>query len=527
MAELVDALVSEASEETHGSSSLLGHTNLICNKKEYIMKGLKKLIVLPILATITLTSCDLFNKILNLLYKDVYEFYKKEGYAETKSLDDFNKLLQDKMYTWSEKNITYQNTGNTDTFYYSPHGDYISFDERYTQITVNSRFGERYAFFYGEDRATKLSYTFEENDKLVIHEGTMYYLDSQGYRQEMDQDHLQVLRMQEDDNGYLFLSGTGFMCYAKKDFTKIYPYIQCHNRFEFENETINVPESALLTEGLSKYTDEPKLALPLPKDYQDAIHHKDYFNSDNEWYAYDVIIPNIKPLEYIPLLKENGFEVYRGEYREMFELDGENGGEWIVYDSTLSVAIHLQYANPICVAKDGKDNFGVQLHVMHMETRTASYGRTVNTQTDWQDDEKTFMQETFGTVLPFINLGRKYGFDKKKRANGEHPMVSALDMDTECYWCFDNFYKDVITDKYGELLESAGFRAYICPVTKQSDRDAIKEWEYSDDVKYYECYLNDELEIAVKFGFDDIYGNYIKVFKYADLIPWHDSLKDK
>ena len=26
MAELVDALVSEASEETHGSSSLLGHT---------------------------------------------------------------------------------------------------------------------------------------------------------------------------------------------------------------------------------------------------------------------------------------------------------------------------------------------------------------------------------------------------------------------------------------------------------------------------------------------------------------------
>ena len=29
MAELVDALVSEASEETHGSSSLLGHTNFM------------------------------------------------------------------------------------------------------------------------------------------------------------------------------------------------------------------------------------------------------------------------------------------------------------------------------------------------------------------------------------------------------------------------------------------------------------------------------------------------------------------
>ena len=171
-------------------------------------------------------------------------------------------------------------------------------------------------------------------------------------------------------------------------------------------------------------------------------------------------------------------------------------------------------------------DYGVQLHVMPMGMKTASYGRTVNTQTDWLEDEKTFMQNTFGTALPFINLGRHYRWDKNKRDNGEHPMVSALEMDSQCYWCFDNFYKDVITDKYGDILEAAGFRAYACPVTKQSDREAIKQWEYSEDVKFYECYLNDDLQIAVKFGFDDIYGNYIKVFNYADLIPWHASLDE-
>ena len=492
------------------------------------MKRTKKLVILPLLATLTLTGCDLFKQILDLMYKDVNEFYKKEGYAETKSLDEFNALLQKKMYTWSEETVTYKNSGRTQTFHYSPHGDYINIDTDYNQVSVESRYGERFYFIYGD--SVRLNYYFEENDEIVYHEDAgLEYIevkDGVNYRTAMDEDHYKILNMQKDDNGILFVSGTGFMVYVNKDFTKAYPYIQCDKKFEFANETINVPESDLLTQGLAKYTDEPKLALPLPTDYSSSIHHKDYLNSDGNWYAYDVIIPNLKPLDYIPLLEENGFEVYRGEYREMFELDGENGGEWICYDSTLSFAIHLEYDNPICVAKDNTDNYGVQLHVMHMRMGTCSYGRTVNVQTDWKDDEKTFMQETFGTVLPFINLGRNYHFEKTKRDNGEHPMTSALEMDSQCYWCFDNFYKDVIRDKYGEMLENAGFKAYQCPVTKESNSEDKKAWKYSEEVKFYECYLNDELEIAVKFGFDDIYGNYIKVFKYADLIPWHAPLDE-
>lgn len=490
------------------------------------MKRMRKLVILSLMSTLTLTGCDLFKKILDLMYKDVYEFYEKEGYSATESHDEFNALLQDKMYKWSRETITYSNSGKTNTFYYSPHGDYISMYPENNQITLHSRYGETYTIYYGENSGNSFSYKYAENDKIAMYDGKLYYIDSDSYRQEMDEKHYKVLGVQEDDNGYLFVSELGFMCYVKKDFTKIYPYIQCDGEFELEDEVVDVPESELLTQGLAKYTDETKLALPFPKGYTDPVHHKDYLNSDGEWYAYDVILSNLKPLDYIPLLEENGFEVYQGEYHEMFELDGKNGGEWVAYDSTLSFSIHIQYDNPICVAKDDKDNKGVNLHVMPMGMKTASYGRTVNVQDDWKDEEKTFMENTFGTVLPFINLGRTYKWYEEKRDNGEHPMSSALEMDSQCYWCFDNFYKDVIRDSYGKMLTDAGFTEYVPPVTKQSDSDAIKKWKYSDDVKYYECYLNDELQIAVKFGFDDIYGNYIKVFKYADLIPWHAPLDE-
>ena len=490
------------------------------------MKGKRKLVILPLMATIALTGCDLFKKIIDLMYKDVNEFYQKEGYEATESLDEFNTFLQRKMYVWTRETVTYTNSGRTNTYYYSPHGDYISNDPDYSQFDLYSRYGERVTLSYGN--SPWFSYSFEEQNKVYFDNSGLEYVDDSNYRQPMDEEHSHLLRMQEDDNGYLCVTATGFMFYVKKDLTEAYPYIQHNDRFEFDAATIVVPESDLLNEGKANFANEPKLSLPLPENYDKAIHHKDYYNSrTNEWYSYDVIIPTIKPLDYVPLLENNGFEVYRGEYHELFSLDGENGGEWIAYDSTHSFAIHVEYANPICVAKDNTDNFGVQLHVMPMGDKISRYGASVNAFSDWKDNEKTFMQETFGTVLPFINLGRSYKVIETKRDNGELPLESALEMDCQCYWIFDNFYKDVITNAYGELLQGVGFRKYVPPVDKNSDRSAYNEWFYSEDVKFAECYLNDELELAVKYGFDDIYGNYIKVFKYEDLIPWHRSLEEE
>ena len=166
------------------------------------MKRMRKLVILSLMSTLTLTGCDLFKQILDLMYKDVYEFYEKEGYSTTESHDEFNALLQDKMYKWSRETITYSNSGKTNTFYYSPHGDYISMYPEYNQITLHSRYGETYIIFYGENAGNSFSYRYAENDKIVMYDGKLYYIDSDSYRQEMDEKHYKVLGVQEDDNGY-------------------------------------------------------------------------------------------------------------------------------------------------------------------------------------------------------------------------------------------------------------------------------------------------------------------------------------
>ena len=164
---------------------------------------------------------------------------------------------------------------------------------------------------------------------------------------------------------------------------------------------------------------------------------------------------------------------------------------------------------------------------MPMKDTLGLFGRSPNKQTNWTDSEIAIMNEKYGFVLPFINLGRKYDIPKTKRKNGEYPLSSPFDMDTECYFIFDNFYKDVVTENYGSILEQAGFRKYVAPVTdRSSDPDAYKTWYYSHDVVFHQCYLNDDLKVAIKFGFDDIYGNCIRVFDYDDMVPWHDSLED-
>ncbi len=485
------------------------------------MKKISKLVILPLIA-ISLTGCDLFKLINDLLYKDVEEYYRKNNFQETTDEDEFNTILQSKMYTWRKKIQTYTNTDASDEVLTSPQSDRFVEYKRNNQTTYYSNYGEKFVIHYGNKPS--LSMTFEEQDEINFDGEVLRYIDSERFVNDMDEEHADILRMQEDNNGYLFVTNHNTMFYLAKDFKTVYPYISYTQKFEYDNKSIEVSESELLTNTLASLTEKPKLAIPLPKDT--SFHHKDHEDSDGEWTAYNVIIPNIKGVDYASLLEERGFEVYRGEYHGMLDFDGENGGEWVAYDQNLEFKIHIQYQSSIAPVKDGTNNSGVELYVQPMNGNIGLFGRSVSTQTDWKDDEKAFMQEKYGFVLPFINIGRKYTIPEEKRPNGEHPLLSALDMDSACYWIFDNFYKDVITESYGSLLENAGFTAYVPPVTRKSPKEEWDAWFYSDDVKYFECYLNEELQTAVKFGFDDIYGNFIKVFKYSDLIPWNYHLDD-
>ena len=485
------------------------------------MRRISKLIVLPLIC-VTLSSCELLKILNDLLYANVEEFYKKEGYAETASEDEFNTFLQEKMYVWRQDVRTYTNTQDQDDLYYSPHSDTILDYVRNNQITYYTNKGEKVVILNGENPS--VSYRFEEQDEISFKNKELHYIDANRFINDMDAEHENLLRVQPDNNGYLFLTGQNSLFYLTKDYKRVYPYVRNTQKFEFNGEEITVPESELLTRGLATQQDKPKLAIPIPSGT--SVHHKDYYNIHDRWYAYDVLIPNIKATEYVPLLERNGFEVYRGENHGLLEITADNGGEWIAYDPNLEFSIHIQYKSAFCAARDSHDNSGVQLHIMPMKEELGQYGVSPNVQTDWKEDEKATMTEKFGFVLPFVNMGRKYNIPTTKRKNGESPLESPFDMDAECYFIFDNFYKDVITENYGNILEQAGFTPYVAPVKDRSDNEAFKAWYYSNDVVFYQCYLNDNLRVAIKFGFDDIYGNCIRVFNYDDMIPWHAHLDD-
>lgn len=489
----------------------------------------KVALLLPLIGVMTLSGCDIFQKILDMYYPDLETYFAENNYTDSSDVNHFNGVMKDHVYFWSKRIQTYTNSDNSDIVYDSPRGDHITHYERNEQFTIYTRNAETIIIMYDEGNSAPIRYQSEQGDQVRLkNDGKLYYLSPSNYYYEMDEEHSHILQFQQDDNGYLFVSQYNFMLYVSKDFKKF--YINTENTATFTNYegSVTVPESELLNTSLTKCQNREDLFIPVPKDYTNHIYHKDYYDSNDStvWAAYDVVFPLMKAVDYVNFLKEKGFEVYRGEYHELFSLDGENGGEWVVYDQNHEFNIHLQYSNPIALLKNSQPSYGVQLHVQRAEMTFSYYGLTINEQTGWKDDEKSFMQETFGRELPFINLGRHYRVSKTKRWNGEQPLESALDMDVECYWINDNFYKDVITDKYGKLLESAGFTKYIPPITEGSSYEEKKAWKYSEECKFYECYLDNEHDLAVKFLFDDIYGNTIKIFKQSEMLEWSHSLDE-
>ena len=478
---------------------------------------------LPILLLFTaliapLSGCDLFKTINQFTYKSLDEYFKKNNYTESKTSSEFAPIMQDHIYFWSKTVQTFTNSDRTNDIYYSPKGDYIEFVGGYDQVNVRSRYSESFVIWTKSANDTLLRYENEDGAYVYLNKDlSEKYKDEDGYLVDMDEEHSSYLKVHEYQNGYLFKTTKNFMFYSDKTLQNFYINVDDTKTFTNYSGSITLSDSELLTEGLSQAKPYSKFVLPIPEGYSNGIYHKDYIDEDDdEWVAYDVILPYLDGKEYAEFIENSGLEIYRGEYHPYF--DAINGGEWVFYDKNHEFVIHLEHESAIAVVI-GKNTSGTRMRIQRAESKFSYFGSTVNTLTDWSDSDKQTMMNCYGIVLPFINLGRVYHVNNYKRPNGEHPMLSALDMDVECYWIFDNFYKDVISKTYGPLLVQAGFTEYVPP-------EDIKAWKDSEDVKYAECYINDELDLAVKFSFDDIYGNMIKVFKKSEMLSWHNMAKE-
>ena len=489
------------------------------------MKKLQILLVFVALVA-PLSGCDLFkmfDALEDLTYKSVDEYFKKNNYTETKVNSEFDPIMQDHIYFWSERVQTFTNTDRSDIVHCSPRSDTINYVGGYNQVTIRSRYSENFTV-WTRDNANILRYENEDGASVYVYKDlSMRYVDSANYLADMDDEHSSLIKVHEYTNGYLFKTCKNFMFYVDKALDNYYINIDGTKTFTNYGTSITLEDSELLTEGMNAFGNYQKFSLPLPQGYTGGIYHKDYLDDDDQhWVAYDVILPTVLPQDYVKAVKAAGLEIYRGENHPLFDIYGEEkGGEWVFYDKNHEFKIHLEYEDPIAliIKGDTKNNYGVRMRIQRAEEQFSYFGNTVNTLTDWTEKDKQTMMDRYGVVLPFINLGRRYHVESTQRANGEHPMTSPLDMDVKCYWIFDNFYKDVITETYGEKLVQAGFVEYVPPAD-------IQAWKDSEDVKYAECYINDELDLAIKFMFDDIYGNTIKIFKKSEMLSWHNMAKD-
>ena len=232
----------------------------------------KVALLLPLIGVITLSGCDIFQKILDMYYPDLETYFKENNYTDSSDVNNFNDVMGQHVYFWSKKIQTYTNSNNSSIVYDSPRGDHITHFENNKQITIYSRYAEKIVLMYKEDDTLPIRYSSEQGDNIRMkNDGKLYYVSDKSYLVEVDEEHSHILQVQQDDNGYLLVSHLNFMVYVSKDFTKF--YINTENTATFTNYegSLTVPESDLLTASLAKCQKRDNLFIPVPENYTNHL----------------------------------------------------------------------------------------------------------------------------------------------------------------------------------------------------------------------------------------------------------------
>ena len=122
------------------------------------------------------------------------------------------------------------------------------------------------------------------------------------------------------------------------------------------------------------------------------------------------------------------------------------------------------------------------------------------------------------TKVPFPQIAKSYGVTKIMSYAHEGLMDGTLKLHSQCYNITDNS-PVYFLDGYDQKLEAAGFHKYV-PAYDLSTFEGRSAFQKIEECKYVECFINDEEDIAVKYYFDVINGNTVRVFKKSEMKSW-------
>lgn len=459
---------------------------------------------------VLLSSCGLMDLGSTGGYSGYEEYFEKEkNYKKYTDMDSLNEEIRNTAYFWS----MYEGSGYT--AYYTGKNDLIMIYEDKPLISLRFTDGK--------------SVTIQEKDNIIIFETDEVSIDNEGNKNVMIEGKDSSLNLAKDDEGYLLVAYEKHMFYVTKDLKTFYVNETNTNVFQGYNDTKTIVSSDLLNNTLNALGNEKRLELPAPKDNYEIWYGMEYYNEKpSHGTAY---IADIKPEEYVEILKDNGYTVIRSYEDPFYAFYGEDGGYWYCYDEQeeMKLIVHLTYYLYI---NDRGESFGPHSNTVidFYQMNTGYFGEKERTTNEaWTSYDLENMKEWYdgtidGSVVPFIPLGSEYYVPAFKSSARSNSLDGSLMYHHECYNITDGSNRYYL-DGYDEILEANGFHKYI-PSYDLSNPDEKSEFFNTEESKYVNCFINQEKDIAIKYYFDIHNGNTIRVFKLSEMKSWLTDLED-
>ena len=518
---------------------------------------MKKIIKISALTLMVpcLCACDLFSAIRTITgikpeYENYEEFFEKGmNYTRYTNYADAKENIYQTLRYWDSRVIS-KDDGTSYTIYEAPNSETLSVYNDYIYIYTTG--GITINYTKGNSKDDCFFTVTIDNKSMSVD------LDNHKYRKgDMNKDetkisdeHKAYLDVYPDDSGYLVVVKDNTIFYLASNLKDIYVNDEDTNTFHLTKEkSITVPTSEVLTNALQKAKNE-RIAVYLPepthtmagdywcgyKYYDIDTFGKKYEDRDHHISWTTVYLPGVEAYTYAEDLKNAGFEISRANDEDIMWTTGlKYDVYWIAVDPneqykvTISDTISL-YTDIKALFTDGPAH-STQIWIDRIGGMNSSIsGRKRTTDTEWSAADDARIKAWPGTNgadwlgiqdgIPFWPLGEKYHVPTTKTYAYTGLYSNLVELGVKCYNIYDDFYINLL-DGYGEVLEANGYVKYQLPdYVNVDDYNTVYEWFKEDDHKFYNAYINEEKDIAIRFTFDYSYGNLIRVFQASKVRGW-------
>jgi len=467
------------------------------------MKHLSKLLLLAV-GAMSLSSCDFLANLIDGLdggYKSYEDYFTQEKkYEKFTNMNSFNSKLGELNYFWQIYD------GTSSISYYSGKSNFYSVYKNTEEVHFYSTQGENVDIVKKNGAVT-----FSTNEVSI---------DDKGEKTVKYEGKDNALNVAIDDEGYLIVAYEKYAFYVTKDLKTVYENESNTNVFQGYSDKKTIPNSELLTNTLAALGKDTRLQLPSPGgDVEIWYGLEEYNGKTSNGSAY---IAGVSALDYVKKLEDSGFTVNRSYEDCYYAFYGKNGGYWYCFDEKqeIELLVNLEYYLYTDALGHTYGPYN-NTHINFYKMRKGYLGeKTKTTATEWSSNDKqkfaTWYNGTIdGSAVPFIQLGQGYKIPTSMSNAHSGFLDGTFANNQKCYNISDDspYY---LLDGYDEILENNGFHKY-----KQAYNLDIPEEKTAffntEESKYVDCFINSEKDMAIKYYFDVINGNTIRVFKLSEM----------